>query len=298
MSEKIHSLIVGPGAVGHLLCAHIQQYSQVWVYPHKPTLNLTKHVHTTRLITLKWQILASNQQSIDLIWICSKAEHSLAVAHELLTQHKQASVVLLHNGMGPQQQLAIQFPGRVIFAMTTNAVFKQKDGLFHQTAFGVTPLGYPNSATPYKRNWVNIIADWQGNMGFQADRKIENALWKKLAMNAVINPLTAFYNIKNGALLEPDYEPTIALLCNEIEQVACAECVELPYPLTDTIYDVIKLTADNYSSMQQDVFYRRKTEVEFILGFLLTCAQKHQISTPNLQQWHQAILSRHDSFTD
>ncbi|MFQ3231267.1 ketopantoate reductase family protein [Reinekea sp.] len=298
MNQIVQSLIVGPGAIGSLVCAHIQQYSQVWVYRHKPNLVLPNQAYTDTLIDLRWCPLENNHQPIDLIWLCSKAEYSLALATKLLTQHSQASVVLLHNGMGPQQLLAEHFPGRVIFAMTTNAVFKQADRIFHQKAFGVTPLGYPLATNPIQHNWVSTIAKWPGNMGFQADDRILSSLWKKLAMNAVVNPLTAYYQVKNGALIGSEYKEAISFLCHEIELIAWAENIALPSPLTETIYDVISLTSDNYSSMQQDIYFKRKTEIEFILGFLLTLAEQHQIDTPHLQHWYLTILSLQNSFLD
>lgn len=298
MNQKIHSLIVGPGAIGSLLCAHIQQYSQVWVHPHKPSLTLPCQAYTDGVVDLSWQVLKSKQQSIDIIWLCSKAEHSIPSATKLLNQHPQASVILLHNGMGPQQVLAQQFPDRVIFAMTTNAAFKHDDDLFHQKAFGVTPLGYPSTTHPSSQKWIDIISKWPGNMGFIKDHQILTSLWTKLAMNAVVNPLTAFYQVKNGALNSSEYDVTIKLLCQEIESIAKAEDIKLPSPLTDTIYGVIQLTADNYSSMQQDIFFKRKTEIDFILGFLISRAEQHQLDVPTLQHWYLAILSRQNSFLD
>ena len=295
MSQIPQSLIVGPGAIGSLLCAHIQNYTQVWVYRHKPTLVLPKEAYTTGLTPLNWHLLENDQQSIDLIWVCCKADHSLSTTTHLLSRFKHSTAVLLHNGMGPQHPLAAKFPGRVIFAMTTNGVFKEGDQLFHQKAFGVTNLGYPDLSLANDHDWVSTIASWPGNMDFQADNQITSSLWRKLAMNAVINPLTAFYQIKNGELAKPSYKKTIEALCVEIAQIAHAEAISLPRSLTQTVYDVIKLTADNYSSMQQDVQQHRKTEIDFILGFMLECAQKHQINAPNLQHWYQAILSCHDT---
>jgi 2-dehydropantoate 2-reductase len=298
MTKKPQSLIVGPGAIGNLVCAHIQKHSQVWVHRHKPNLELPNLAVTSEQSSLHWQLLEDDTQAIDLIWVCCKANHSLSNSQELLTRYPDAIAILLHNGMGPQQALAKQFPGRVIFAATTNAVFKDSDALFHQKAFGTTLIGYPSDQESVTEDWATTIAAWPGNMNFQVESNIEISLWKKLAINAVINPLTAYYGIKNGDLLEARYQESIASLCLEVTETARSEQVELPSPLIRTIYDVIKLTAENYSSMQQDVEKKQTTEVKYILGFLLECALKHQLKTPLLNQWYETILSCQESYRD
>jgi 2-dehydropantoate 2-reductase len=56
-----------------------------------------------------------------------------------------------------------------------------------------------------------------------------------------------------------------------------------------TTFDVIKNTAKNYSSMQQDVKNKKTTEIDSINGFLLDCAKKHGINCPHHQAVYQGI---------
>ncbi|MBU2862862.1 2-dehydropantoate 2-reductase [Reinekea forsetii] len=289
MKQTIHSLIVGPGAIGSLLCAHIQAHSTVWVHPHKPAMSLANEVLSKESVPLNWQLLDNPQQPIDLIWVCSKANHSEQTTSKLLTLHNNAQAILLHNGLGPQQALNKKFPGRIIYGMTTNAAFKASNGLFQQTAFGQTFLGYPHQVAPQSAAWLETITSWPGNLSFYKEANIESALWKKLAINAIVNPLTAFYQVKNGELLKSQYQSTIDKMCKEIEQVALKERQSLPTPLINTVNEVIELTAQNYSSMNRDFHYKRPTELEFILGFLLNRAQKHAIEIPTIEYWYQKI---------
>ena len=103
-------------------------------------------------------------------------------------------------------------------------------------------------------------------------------LWQKLAINCVINPLTTVHNIKNGELLKPQYRSAIESLLEEFFLVTDAEKLPLEKAqITKQVWSVIKKTADNYSSMHQDVMHNRKTEIDYINGCLLALAAKYNI---------------------
>ena len=55
------------------------------------------------------------------------------------------------------------------------------------------------------------------------------------------------------------------------------------------IEQVIILTAENFSSMNRDIFYQRHTENEFIAGYLLKSAAFKQIHTPTIMRLYQQI---------
>ena len=78
-------------------------------------------------------------------------------------------------------------------------------------------------------------------------------------------------------------------MCSEIKLISLAEHIALPSPLADTVFNVIELTAQNYSSMNRDIAFGRITEIDYILGFLLNRAQQHTIPTPMLTYWFQQI---------
>ena len=103
-------------------------------------------------------------------------------------------------------------------------------------------------------------------------------IWHKLAINCIINPLTAIDQVKNGELSSPKYQEVITLLINEISQVLNAEGLSITREkLITTVHQVIEATSDNYSSMHQDIFHKRPSEIDFITGYLLQRA-KHIIS--------------------
>lgn len=103
---------------------------------------------------------------------------------------------------------------------------------------------------------------------------------EKLVMNAIVNPLTALLDIFNGSLLKNVYyTAVIRLLLAEMSMVirSLPELRGVPNVdqrfsaarLERIVFDVIKNTAKNSSSMRQDVRYNKETELDFINGYIV-----------------------------
>ena len=69
---------------------------------------------------------------------------------------------------------------------------------------------------------------------------------------------------------------------------ACSIPVEKS-TLESTVYQVINATAENFSSMKQDIHYQRKSEIDFITGYLLKQAKIHNIKAPENQALYTQI---------
>ncbi len=89
---------------------------------------------------------------------------------------------------------------------------------------------------------------------------IHSAIWRKLAVNCVINPLTALKGCKNGDLR--DYTQEVAAICREVAAVMEREGIHTSAEnLLFYVEQVIESTAENISSMLQDVRAQRHTEI-------------------------------------
>jgi 2-dehydropantoate 2-reductase len=119
----------------------------------------------------------------------------------------------------------------------------------------------------------------------QMTNNIYGEIWTKLAINASINPITAITGLKNGWLLR---EPKLRLLledtCNEVIKVAQNAGVKLPSGSRGNILlrtlRVVERTADNKSSMLQDIENGKRTEIESINGAVVRVGIKNSIPTP------------------
>ena len=190
-----------------------------------------------------------------------------------------SNVLLLHNGMGPQQRLAAQHPDINIWAGSTT------DGAYLESAFHVIQAGVGEtrigSLTNESRD--DLYQSLKAVPGILIhEPQIIHTLWRKLAINCAINPLTAIYNCKNGALIStPEYLAQMQTICNEVERVAHQLNIPLfTVPLIKQAIQVATLTAENNSSMQQDIYHNRPTEIETITGFLCNQAKQVNVETP------------------
>lgn len=222
----------------------------------------------------------SVEAPIRRLLICTKAQQTLAAVAAI--QNKLASdavIVLLQNGMGVREQLQPVLPGAsILHALSTEGAFRTQR--FHVThaGRGETLLGAIDAGPQALAE--RVAHEWQCcalNIAFAPD--IERRLWLKLAVNSVINPLTALQRCRNGELLQRDaIAALIAELCSELEAIAHAEHIDLSAAqMREEIYRVMRATAQNKSSMLQDVEAKRSTEIDFINGFIVQRAQMHQL---------------------
>lgn len=112
---------------------------------------------------------------------------------------------------------------------------------------------------------------------------------QKLAINAVINPLTAIFDCLNGELFDdPRRLALMRLLLSEISPVISAiltsSFTEEPSSeaasifslsaLERIIFDAAGKTAQNISSMRQDMLAGRRTEIDYINGYIVAQGAK------------------------
>ncbi|KWV85401.1 putative 2-dehydropantoate 2-reductase [Pseudomonas lactis] len=212
------------------------------------------------------------------------AQSAIAQLHPRLAP--DAELILLQNGLGSQDAVAAQVPlARCIYASSTEGAFREGDWRVVFAGHGYTWLGDASHPTPPL--WLNdlqaagIPHDWASD--------ILTRLWRKLALNCAINPLTVLYQCRNGGLQAHACE--VATLCAELAELL--ECCGQPAAAKDLhseVQRVIQATAANYSSMHQDVANHRRTEISYLLGYACQAAARHQLVLPHLQQLQARLV--------
>jgi 2-dehydropantoate 2-reductase len=120
------------------------------------------------------------------------------------------------------------------------------------------------------------------NLDVRVVKNVQPFVWGKLVVNAAINPLTAILHMKNGELLgNPPAYKLMREIAHEAASVGKALGVELPFLVPeDAVEDVAKHTADNISSMLQDVLRGAQTEVDAINGAIIRKGKQKGVLTP------------------
>ncbi len=287
-------LLIGPGAIGSLMVWSLQESATIKVFAHRAGLSLPGHVESEgETHRLRWS-LTDSLDGIDAVLVCCKATQVERATLPLIPKLSDIPWLILCNGLGPQAWLSQQLPGQVLWASTTEGAGRFGARVRH-TGLGDTRIGSPElyPVNAETERWGRWLTDHSDPLELHWEADITTVLWRKLAINAVINPITAVQQCLNGELAGPEWQNEIAALCTEIEHIARACDVQLPTDLAERVVAVAAATRRNRSSMLTDIAAGRETEVDAILGPLLCAADRHGLSAPRLQYWYQAVIRLH-----
>ncbi|KAF7436518.1 2-dehydropantoate 2-reductase (Ketopantoate reductase) (KPA reductase) (KPR) [Pleurotus ostreatus] len=292
--------------------------------------------------------LYESDEFIESLIVTTKAHQTVPAIRRLLPRiSRDSTIVLLQNGMGVYEKLASEIflnarlrPHFVLASNTHGAFFKSMQKVVHTGVgaidFGIVPdingrdyeAGFANGnkphphdiiqaqedpAFPHYRTLRNTVAALlmlkSLNTSWKPMADIQVAMRRKLAVNAVINPLTALMNCRNGDLFKTEaslrimqrvcQEATDAYtaqlraeaedyLSKQASQGADTQNISVgtfPRGLTRSALQaeclrVAEVTKGNISSMLHDVRRGRRTEIEFLNGYLVGLGGKHRVEMP------------------
>ncbi|MFT6352314.1 MAG: 2-dehydropantoate 2-reductase [Neptuniibacter pectenicola] len=282
MTQQWH--ILGAGAIGSLWACHLVDagFPVKLILHTQEKLDIFKQKNSILLADRAYPMtaeLADATDTIDQLLITTKTVDTNAAFNSIQARiNPGARLVVLQNGMGSQQWVQAQRPDTdVTWASTTDGAWLKAPFHLHHAGQGITHIGSPQQQC---LPWITPLKN--GFLTLEEDSDIRLTLWRKLAINCAINPLTALHRCKNGALINnPDYLSTMAAICREVELVAQASHIELfDGPLIEQACHVAEITAENYSSMLQDVQKGRQTEIDSITGYLCETAKSAGIPVP------------------
>jgi 2-dehydropantoate 2-reductase len=289
---KTHWTILGAGAMGCLWAGYLDkaglpvslvcksaEHRKSLLDRGPLTLRINSETTTHRLKTI---IPEEIRKPLTHLLVCTKAQQAVAAVESLAnTIDRSTRLLLMPNGMGFQEIIAKRFPNSPIYcASTTEGVYFESGNRLVHAGKGHTFIGqYPEGSNHTAiQELINTLPYKQLSLS-GSDRIIEK-LWHKLAINCAINGLTAIYQCRNGELLaQPHARSRIAALCEEIRQLMAAVGISGPkHGLEQTVENATKVTASNKSSMLQDTLNRRKTEIDYLNGYI--CEQAGKLGTP------------------
>lgn len=219
----------------------------------------------------------------------------LSLLSQLMTSYSQGVLVLLQNGYGHLDKIQSYMTNPIITMITSEAALRVDQAVVRHTGAGQTIIGDQlkrDTTSNYEKNIREILE----KAGFQVfvSKNIIEAIYSKLLVNAVINPLTALFRVTNGEL--PQEQGRLQLmrkLYDETKQVLCIEVPELDKHLFEQILHICESTSANRSSMLCDVEANAITEIESINGAVVRIASKQGISAPLNTSLVQLIVAFH-----
>ncbi|MCS0528783.1 2-dehydropantoate 2-reductase [Klebsiella grimontii] len=288
--------VLGCGALGQLwLTALYKQGHEVQGWLRVPQPFCSVNVIDTDGSVFNESFTANDPNflaSSDLLLVTLKAwQVSNAVKNLSAILPSSVPILLMHNGMGTIDELkTLKQP--LLLASTTQAARRDGNVIVH-VANGTSHIG---PAKDYPQDYSYLADVLQGVLPDVAwHNNIYPAIWSKLAVNCVINPLTALKNCQNGDLRE--YPQEVAAICYEVAAVMDREGMHTsPENLLFYVHQVIESTAENTSSMLQDILAQRHTEIDYITGFLLKRARAHGIAVPENTRLFELVKRKENEY--
>lgn len=221
-----------------------------------------------------------------------------AISHRLTPD---SSILFLQNGMGMLDEVNDKLfpdekyrPTYIVGVVSHGLYSKGPFSVVHAgegtIALGVLPrMAISKSIHPEALNQLSPCARYLMRtmtrtavfvaVGFAPTELLQQQL-DKLAVNCIINPLTALLDCRNGALLYNFYfTRVVRLLLAEVSLVIRSLPELGNVPNVNMRFDTLRLermvfttattTADNYSSMVQDIRTGGITEIDYINGYIV-----------------------------
>ena len=216
-------------------------------------------------------------KNYDYYLICVKSYSTEAAVKSIVSCAGENSVIVtFQNGMGNADIIRRFFPDTSSAAGTTS-----EGAAFINPATVIYALSMIDSRSNSK---LMPLIDALNSCGLEAalTDSFRKDIWKKLIINAAVNPLTAVLKLENRYISESVYLRNITEMVVR-ETVKAAESDGIFFDIddiTNTVYTVAEKTGRNRSSMLQDIENCRKTEIDFISGAAAEIAEKNGIASP------------------
>ncbi len=197
--------------------------------------------------------------------VCVKSYDTESAVKEL--KGKTTIALSVQNGIGNEEVIA-RYVKNVAGGTTSYAANIREDTVIYagegETWIGSWPEGLSLEVKEVAKKFR------KGGMNVQTTDRIFEMKWKKAAINAVINPITALTGIRNGEVMR--LWNLAKIVCNECKLVLKSMGIEMD--VENEVRRVVEKTADNVSSMLQDVRRGKKTEIDAITGKVVEVGKK------------------------
>ncbi|HEY6546669.1 MAG TPA: ketopantoate reductase family protein [Vicinamibacteria bacterium] len=223
---------------------------------------------------------AGPHRPADLVLVLVKGyqtrEVAPVVAHAL---RPGGHVLTLQNGLGNRETLeAATGAGRVSVGIATLGATLLGPAQVRATP-GEVVLGAGDAPPAGILDFERLLSASRFVTRLEPD--IDVAVWRKLAVNCAINPLSALVGCPNGGLLRsPEPRETLIAAAREVGAVAAALGIQLGADPGALALAVAETTAANRSSMLQDVARGAPTEIDSLNGAVVEKARQLGVPVP------------------
>jgi 2-dehydropantoate 2-reductase len=307
--------VIGAGAIGSLLAAHLSRVCEVWVLTRRPAHAEALRAEGLRVsgkseFVARVQAVAdaSELPSFDLGIVAVKATDLGDAGARLTAVAPDATMMTIQNGLGAEEVIARFGDWPLISSVTFMSGTRRSDVHVEYELDTATWLG-PWAGTSTGLGVVEEVAGLINASGLRAEAMgdLVPAQWSKLIFNSAINSVSALTELPHVALFVDEDEAwslghAVRALIDEGKAVAAAAGVSLyedPWEMNALAVARGETARSDYAhlpSMLEDVLARRRTEVDFIAGALVREAARHGVPVPVTAAAYQLIKGKEASW--
>ncbi|MDP8003770.1 MAG: ketopantoate reductase C-terminal domain-containing protein, partial [Caldisphaera sp.] len=170
------------------------------------------------------------------------------------------TAISLQNGLGSAEELEKIYKNVAILIIYSGLQYLDKcKSIFHGGRSII--IGCKNNCMDKLNYWERV----NNNFKIKIVENIEPYRWMKLAINSAINPLSVLIWNRNGKIIDKGEAFDLAInIVKETSYVAEKLNISLLEDPIKMLIDTIRETYNNCSSTLQDIYYGRKTELDYI----------------------------------
>jgi 2-dehydropantoate 2-reductase len=280
-------VIFGAGAIGSLFGALISKKNNVILVGRKKHVDAIKEYGLSIKGITKLNVAIEAIESIEQLRVSPDILVFTVKSYDTESAIKQASniirenttVISLQNGLDNIDNIKKYLePEKIIAGVTTHGAFFSKPGEIQHTGKGTTVLGELNGKNTERLYKISRLFNQSGIKTITSQNIIKD-IWSKAIVNSCINPLTTFFQCKNGYILEnPILEHLVEKICEESIDIANSQKLDFSYnEMINHIKDVIINTSENFSSMLQSYRKDKRTEIDSINGKLVEIGKNNGV---------------------
>lgn len=273
--------ILGSGAVGSTYGALLSKKEDVTLIGRKAHVDV---INSSGLFLYgefegKYDVRADTEireiPSNSLVVLSTKVTGSQKAIEGIKHLVKKDTIILLvQNGLGIEEIVKKILPDHEIIraVVTLGAEFLEPGKISN-----VVSIKIDLEKTRSSGKIAGLLKDC--GLAVETSDNINIQAWTKLAINSVLNPLTAIFQVEGNEIITDSLKPVRHGIVSECSEVAKAEGIEID-PTIEEMIDAGVSNFFNYSSMCQDMIKGKKTEIDFLNGKIVELGKIHNIPTP------------------
>jgi len=283
-------MIVGAGAVGGFFGAHLAKSN--------PNVSFLLRPRTLQAVRERGLILRSASGTLtvrppaasdprelvspDLVILAVKAYDLDEVLDQIEPALNDRTIILtLQNGVDTEDRIFARLHhDRVVGGVAFIYSKIIEPGVIEHYKRGSVAIG---EMMGHKSERLGMIADLfkQAGIQCQISDDIRRRKWEKMCWNCVFNPITVLINDRVAKALDhPEMLGVIHQIVGEVAAVSAALKVPLEPDMAEKTVEVTQAIRDIHTSMYDDWKAGRRTEIDFLNGYIVRKGRELGIPTP------------------